>query len=825
MLLRGLDIACCYREGEISMKERVRVFNMPKLVLLMCVFIFVGFWSPLIAQIKITGKIVHKDKSPIEFAEVVLLNKDSMGILSSLANEDGTFLLTTAQGLYTLQIRQFSAIFYTKSITAAADLNLGTIEIENSSQELTTIDVEVKDKLIERKIDRVVFNVENSLRALGGDALGALSVTPGVRVQNNKLSMIGKSSLAVMVDDKLIQLSGEDLANYLKAIPADLIKSIEVISIPPSKYDADGNSGYVNIILKKGRKNAWNTSLNADYFQRMYGDGSGSGNFNYNKNKLSLTASAFYRKVKFNMSQKDDIFFPDGKRSTSNPFTLDQDILVGRVGFDYQLSPKWIIGSQLMNSTGRSELDGTTYTFVQDDATEKRKFYQQAINSETNSPVSNTINLYNEFSLDSTGRKITVNLDYLSFSNADKKGYDGNSVNETPFSYKYFQGLNINQRSLTNFSGKVDVELPLKWINLSGGGKASTSASQNNITFYNSGIVDAPITGYLLDKNKFEYIENVGALYLSGSKKINKHWESQVGIRGEFTDTKTYVENLDFNRKSKYLKFFPSAYLTYTINDNSALSLRYSKRIDRPNFEDLNPNMYFLTPFQTVQGNAFLQPSFIDNLEFVHAFKNLESKVYVSSEKNVIAQIPINNPLTGTTLYTNENFINSKKIGIAENFIVDKLDWWTSVNALDVNYAATTSNIAYATPLTGFSASASTDNDFVLNKKKTILFNASYRYDFPSIFGILRGFSQSSCSLALQFLLLDKKLKISLSGADIFRKEVDATTSLVNGIKQYARNYSDRQYFGISVSYKFGNKTISVAERETGNEEEKNRAQ
>ncbi|MEO6901818.1 MAG: carboxypeptidase-like regulatory domain-containing protein, partial [Bacteroidia bacterium] len=173
--------------------------NISRTAVLISIFLYVTFFSSLSAQVKITGKLVHKDKSPIEFAEVILLNKDSMGVLSELANEDGSFLLNAKQGSYTLQVRQFKTLFYKKQIDATTDLNLGIIEIENFSQELNTINIEVKDKLIERKVDRVVFNVENSLRAVGGDALEALSVTPGVRVQNDKLSMIGKSSLAVMV--------------------------------------------------------------------------------------------------------------------------------------------------------------------------------------------------------------------------------------------------------------------------------------------------------------------------------------------------------------------------------------------------------------------------------------------------------------------------------------------------------------------------------------------------------------------------------------------------------------------------------------------------
>ncbi len=807
------------------MKRKDRLFTALKLVLLMFSALFVGFPSSLVAQLKITGKIAHVDKSPIEFAEVILLNTDSMGVLSTLANEDGSFLLNTKQGLYILQVRQYRTVFFTQSIDVTTDLNLGTIEVENSAQELNAVDIEVKDKLIERKVDRVVFNVENSLRAVGGDALNVLSVTPGVRVQKDKLSMIGKSALAVMVDGKLIQLSGEDLANYLKTIPAGLIKSIEVMSIPPSQYDANGNSGYVNIKLKKGKKNAWNSLLNASYLQRTYPDGSASGNFNYNKNKLTLTASGFYRKGRTHFFQTDDTFFPDGKWTAKNSFNVDNEVAGGRLGVDYQLSPKWIVGSQLMTNSNSTQRAGNTHTAVQDYVTQNRLSYLQTENSKTAKPIYNTANIYNAFTLDTLGKKIVINLDYLNVADSDKKGYHGNSFIDSSYSYKYFDGLNINKRNITNFSAKVDVELPLKWINLSLGGKASSSIAQNDISFFNSGVADSAVHGNIRDKSKFEYQENVEALYVSGSKKINRHWESQVGFRGEVTHTKTTAENLAFNHKTSYLKLFPTAYLTYTINDNSAFTLRYSKRIDRPGFEDMNPNMYFLSPFQIVHGNAFLQPSFSDNFELVHAFKQLETKIYLTIDKNKFDQIPILYPSTSSIEYSNENYINSKIVGITESYILDKLDWWTSTNQFDVGYVRNTSNFIFATVLNGFFSTASTNNDFTLNKKKTVLFNASYTYNFNSVDGIYQMRPKSTTSLAFQFLMLDKNLKISVAATDIFGTENDKYTSSANGVKQFSYNYSDTRSIQISVSYKFGNKTITVEEREIGNEDEKIRAQ
>ena len=204
----------------------------------------------LFSQIKITGKITNLNNKPIEFAEILLLTKDSIAVKSELTNEKGSFKINIKQGDYVLQIRQLGKILCNKELIIKNDLDLGIIKITENKQQLQEVVITSKKKLIERKVDRLIFNVENSISASGGDAIDALKSTPNIRVQNDAISMIGKNNLAVMVDDKIIQLAGEDLINFLKTLPSDNIKSIEVITTPPAKYETEGNSGIVNIKLK-----------------------------------------------------------------------------------------------------------------------------------------------------------------------------------------------------------------------------------------------------------------------------------------------------------------------------------------------------------------------------------------------------------------------------------------------------------------------------------------------------------------------------------------------------------------------------------------------
>lgn len=786
--------------------------------------LFIFFNGSVIAQIKINGRIVNKDKSPLEYAEVILLNKDSMGIKSELANEDGTFQISIQPGRYTLQVRQFSKPFFSQVIDSQTDVSLGEIEINNTLHELKTVDVEVKNKLIERKADRVVFNVENSISAAGGDALEALKITPGVRVQNDAIAMIGKSNLSVMIDDKLIQLSGDDLINFLKSIPADNIKSIEVMSTPPAKYDAAGNSGFVNIKLKKSRRDSWNASLTSTYLQRVYPSGFVVGNFNYNKKKLSLSASSVYTKGIFYKTEDDYAYFKDGLWHTHSTLNFHYERSNTNISLDYQLTPRWTIGSQAMLNLGNNFFTNNPYSYVYDYETGERTRALENVSPSRQAPKFRSMNLYNEFKIDTSGRKVTLNMDYFSFINSDKKQYEGTSLVAHPYQLQYFKGINQNDQNITNLAGKVDVEYPVKWINLSFGGKVSSSVAKHNISFYNSGIVDQLPSAPELNRTMFTYTENMEAIYVSGNKKINKRWETQLGLRMEATQIETFSQNLNQRNKRDYAKLFPTVYVTFTANENSAFSLNYSRRINRPGFFDLNPNAYFLNPFQIIEGNPFLQPAFIDNAELVHSFKKLTSKLYASHEKNMFAQLPLSDPSTNSIYFVNRNYFSTQRLGISVNYVFDKYSWWNSTNEVDLNYAHVVSSVPNASGKKGINSRASTMNDFFLNSSKTFNFSITYWYAFPGVDGIFFLRPQSNLSLAVQYLILNKNLRMTLRFSDLFRTERDRMYTTVNGVFQEGDYYRDTQCIQLSVSYKIGNNQLKERRREAGNQEERNRA-
>ena len=276
--------------------------------------------------------------------------------------------------------------------------------------------------------------------------------------------------------------------------------------------------------------------------------------------------------------------------------------------------------------------------------------------------------------------------------------------------------------------------------------------------------------------------------------------------------------------KNDYTKFFPTFYLSYDATENSNFSFNYSKRIERPSFFELNPNIYFSNPFQSIEGNAFLQPAYIDNFELTNTFKNFVTKLYYSYEDNLFSQVPLADITTNIIRFTNENFINTSRFGISENYTFDKISWWSSNNSLDINYSKSKFNLEEEQEdQEGVNATISTYNDFNLNADKTFLMGVNFWYSFPGVNGIFDTKEASSLSLSLQYLLLNKDLNITLRGNDLFKSSAERNESRVNGVLQTARYYYDSRSIQLSVSYKFGNKDISAKRHKTGNEAEKGR--
>lgn len=795
---------------------------MKQIISLLAVALLIAIPSTTLAQhYSLQGKVMDQHHVPVEFMEVRLLNTDSLPVQSAFTDSLGQFSLRAESGTYWLVLQEFGAEFTRMEVLLNQNTDLGEITVQEA-QELQGVTITGRKKTIEQQVDRLVFHVENTTSITGGTALDALKATPTVRVQNDNISIVGKGEVLVMVDDRLQRMSQEDLATFLKSIPAANIKSIEVITTPPAKYDAEGNSGLINIRLKKARANSWNADLGTSYTQKTYAGGNAQGLFNYNHNKLALQLSANRGQQQLLTTSDEQVFYPTelwtqrvSNRSNSNWLGLGMSI-------DYKLTKKWTTGMHYLgNSTDRTAANQPLTTRF-NAADQSINGYIASDVSSGNTNAMHSVNWYHSFALDSLGKTLSFDFDYFQYNKTDARAFSGSSLHsdKTPVSGTAFSSTTNNSNRIQNYAAKTDLSLPYDWANLSCGAKLSHTLTGNDLAVYDYGVLNTD------QSNVFSYREFNEAFYVSGSKKLHERWETQIGLRVEATQTEGYSRNLDQTNTNNYVRIFPTAYVTYVPSDTNSFSLNYSRRIRRPDFDYLNPFIIRTSPYFYSEGNPFLKPSFIDNIE-LSWIKNQKwvSSVYYSQVSDFGQELSIIDPVTNITRTTPMNYANTYQIGFSTYYNFSKWACWNSFSGFNANYQNVNSKTSVVQSIDGFNAYCYTNNDFTLNRSKTIFLGLNYAVQLPGRYQIFHISSMHMLDISMKFLMLDKKLSLGLVCEDLLNAQRPLIAYSSNSIQNTIKSYSDTRGFRISISYRFSNNVIQSRERSFGNAEEKERTE
>jgi outer membrane receptor protein involved in Fe transport len=794
---------------------------MTKIKLITILFI-IFFPFKLISQIRITGQTLNTKNAPIEHLEIQLQNKDSIIVKSELTNFEGKFTIQTEKGEYVVLIKRLGDIIYRQKINLIEVLNLGIITIIENQHQIEEIVVVSKKKLIERKVDRIIFNIENSIASSGGDAIDALKVTPSIKVQNDKISMVGKSEMSVLIDDRPVQLSGDDLINFLKTIKSDDIKNIEVITNPPAKYEAQGNNGLVNIKLKKAKKNSLNGNLKTTYTQAKYPLANLGGSLNYQKNKLTITSNGNYNNGSIAPYQDYSIYYPNYLWFETSKVRNYRNSKSGRFTIDYQVNPKTIIGLQYSGAFEKPIRKGENTSYILNNNSVLDSLIitpsQLEVKRKTHS-----LNFHSVTKIDTLGTQYSIDIDYFKFKSDLDNNFSTTTVlpNNVIVPNSYISANNLSKQNINIYSAKIDYEMPLKWINLSFGAKISFINNNSQVSYFETTNINSVFDP--TKSNIFNYKENTQALYVSGNKKLLEKWDLQFGLRTENTQTIGYSETLNQTNKINYIKLFPTLYLTYKVTENSSWGLNYNKRINRPNYGDLNPFRLYSSSYNYSEGNPFLKPFYTDNIDISHTYKDFYTSIYFSYLNNGYDQVTYVSPLSISQIVTPYNFYKQKTVGLMENYVFNKIKWWESMNQMTVFYSKTLSKIEENVPtISNWAFTFNSNNTFSLNKTKTIKAELNSNYMSPSVAGSYKVSEIYYFDAGLKLSFLEKKLQVTINTMDVFRTNKSTYTQIVNSIKQKNYDYPDSQKIRLSLIWNFG-KAIKVEKREQSNEMEKNR--
>ncbi|MBB5638949.1 hypothetical protein HDE68_004887 [Pedobacter cryoconitis] len=772
------------------------------------------------SQIQFKGNVTGNHE-PVIWANVILTNPEGKVAAGTLTREDGSFEMKVNSGSYHIKISYLGFTAWEKNISIEKDTDLGSIELQKN-KDLNEVRIVAQKKTIEYKTDRLIFNVANSISASGGYALNAISATPGVIVQNNTISILGKGASRVMVDGRMIELTGDELMNYLNSIAASDIASIEVMNNPAAKYEASGNGGLLNIILKKGVRDSWKNSTALSYDQSTYSFFTLRDNFLYNKNNLKFSLNAGGKIGSVQETEGLNTYYPNGLWALNRVGKQKQDNLSGGFILDYDISNRITAGIQYSGSQNSPDSKDLTVIKIRNTGNQIDSLLMND-GSNNLSNASQTYHAHVITKLDTSGKKISVDLDYFTYNSK----IDNNFVTKSFLPDMTFLNIsqsarNIAAQDINNYSIKVDMENPLKFLNLSYGTKLSFINSKADISYYNTSTGDA-----ILDASRsstFEYKENNQAIYINGNKNINSKLSLQLGLRLENIQTSGYSGTLNQKTLNSYLKLFPTVYLFYKENVNHNFLLNYGRRVNRPVFRDLNPFRSYINSKSYSEGNPFLQPSYHDNFDFIYIYKgNLRTNLFFNITSDGFGIIFNSDPRTNTQVISRKNYFKEYYYGLGESYTINILSWWQSQNmAYLLGSKSIFNTMVNAIPKNSAQLYLTSNNTFSLSSSTKL--QADYAYSSSVKRGLYETGQLSGLNIGIKQALLKDKLQLSLLVNDVFNNAyLKDYTSVVNAVRQvYSQNNSSR-FFRFSLTYSFGNDQISIKQRSPGNEEERKR--
>jgi outer membrane receptor protein involved in Fe transport len=792
---------------------------MRTLLLLCTFFITTGVW----AQGTVTGSVVDNTGKPVEKASIIILNiKDSSEVKGTSAGSDGVYhFRRIAPGTYLVvasavgKVKHYSDPFS----VGEKDLTVPAIQLMPEVKSLSEVTITTQKPMVEQKIDRMVVNVDASPTNVGTTVMDVLQKTPGISVdKDGNISLKGKSGVMVMMDGKPTYLSASDLANLLKNMPSSELEQIEVMTNPPAKYDAAGNAGVINLKTKKNKARGFNGNVTVG---GGYGKGpkaNNSINLNYRTGKFNFFGSyneSFNRHPQtLDLSRK----FRDTIGGPINSIFMqhtDMNNEYGensfKVGTDYSMNRKTTIGVVFTGYFNPGYFDSENKTNMEDGQGNVDSV------SVTNGHVKQNfqnfgVNLNFTHKFDSTGKELSGSLDYLGYDLANHQMYRTNYTTPDGVLLPPVDTLRgVLPGNIRIYTGKVDYVNPFKhdW-KLETGLKASSVRTDNDAEYDNlvagKWLVDTTKT------NHFIYTEGILAAYASVSKVFNKHWTVQTGLRMETTISKGNLttDTTTFNRN--YTKLFPTAYIQYTLNDKNQFVLDYGRRIQRPDYNDLNPFKYFLDPYTYQEGNPFLKPQISNNIELTHTYHSvLTTTLNYTQVTDIIQQVLLQNDATHTTFVQQGNVARQENIGLAVNFGMPVTKWWTPNVYASLAYNDYKGVInGYPLEVFGYTLTGNMSQSFSF--KHGWKAEASGWYQGKQVSGTMIANPMGAINFGVSKQVLKDAGTVRLNLQDPFNLAHFSGYSRYGNVDVTIVNHWDNRVVNLSFTYRFGKNQQNIRE-------------
>lgn len=780
---------------------------------------------------KISGQVSDQNGAAVPYANVALIAIPSGDLVDgAVSDENGKFLIESPKSAKVKLV--VSSIGFVSFESEPFEMKPGTvkdfasIQITDEMTGLEEVTVQSTRPEIIIEPDKTIVNVEGTVMAEGSNALDVIGRSPGIYVdQEGIINLNGRSGVVVMINDRQTYMSAVDLANFLRAMPADNIKSIEVINNPSARFDAEGSAGVINIRLKKNTVDGMfgNIQLGGQYNGKWApntglavnlkkGKWTSNVNLNYNHyanvNKLDI-----YRNFKVpegvsefeqhsRISQRYKNLFLNGATN----YEINEN---HNLGFNFQVSDN--------NSTNQNP--STTEILTPGIADPS---YLDSYNDETGGGNRYFTNLHYGGNFDTLGTKLTSDVDFTRMnSNSQSLLSNTTWMGEDFEGGAYGELLTLNEMYYDIFTAKVDFVKPLWKGTLETGVKGSWVKSDNNLD-----LSESHESGPFIpteNSNHFIYHEQVLAAYASYKGKISEKLSYQAGLRGEQSTIEGNSVTLDQINKQDYFNFFPSAFLQHQVSENYQIIYNANRRITRPNYRSLNPFVYYIDPLTSEKGNPNLKPQYSNNFEMNNVVKGVyQFTVGYSMTEDAFMQVFIQDEEARTTTTFTGNFDKTENVNFRAIIPVDISEWYSTSNMLQVNYNKFKSQIG---------------DDYLDNSQTSFMVRTQHNMNLPKGFkveligmylgpqmwgqGMIKGFGW--VDLGVTKSLMKDKLTLSVNGTDLFRTQVIRATIDFADIDTSFRQYRSNQGVRFTLKYNFSRGESFKVKSSSGSSEERNR--
>ncbi len=791
----------------------------------------------------ITGNIRDMNGNAVYQANIMLYQvKDSVLVKTELSDRNGNYTIQPVRpGNYlirtgTVNMQQVSTAVFT--VKDNEKFVVPKITLFPNNKSLQGVTVTSKKPMVEVRADKTILNVEGTINAVGNDGLELLRKSPGVMVdKDDNLSLSGKNGVKVYIDGKPSPLSGTDLSSYLKSLQSAQIESIEIITNPSAKYEAAGNAGIINIRLKKNLTMGTNGNINGGYNIGVYAKYNGGFSLNNRNAKTNIFGNYNYSSAINEMNidlfrtQADTVF-----SQTNHILNYNKASHNFKAGMDYFLNNKSTLGVMVNGniSDNESQTSGPMQIIYQPTNTLSRILYASGDNFTSRNNIN--FNLNYRYAV-TGGSELNIDADYGFFKLRNNQYQPNDYYDPTGITKLYSNVYHmVSPANIDIFSVKADYEQNFKKGRLGYGGKIGYVKTDNDFSRYN---VYGTTEVYDKDRsNRFNYTENINAGYVNYNRSL-KSFVIQAGLRVENTDSKGnstgqqyntvtgLYQNFDSSLNRNYTDIFPSAALTYTKNPMNQWGISYSRRVDRPAYQDLNPFEFKLNDYTFMKGNTELRPQYTNSFSITNTYKyKLNTRLNYSHVKDIFTQLP-------DTTEKSKSYLIKKNLAtqdivslnISYPFNYKWYSFFTNVNTYYSLYKANFGGGDRNVNLSVLALSFYLQNSFNLGKGWKA--ELSGFYNSPSIWqGSFKSKAMYSADGGIQKTVLKGKGTLKAAVSDIFNTLHWSGSSNFSGQSSTVSGHFESRQFKLSFNMRFGSTQIKVnTQRKTSIEDENKRTE